>query len=526
VRFSVVAILVTILLAGCKGGSNGTSSTSLDPPAVPDSAGQAPAFPFVDHVDQQNIAAGFIVFLELFLLGDELFEAQYNAFDGIGVLALPDGTPFPQRFSRVPPGGGRFTGPNGQACAACHNSPFPTSAGEAASNVVQDPALAGLPPFNFRNATSLFGSGVVQRLAEEITEDLQSIRDDAAAAAFPGGAPVVMPLVSKGIGFGNITAMRDALGVVTFDTSGVEGVDVDLVVRPYGWKGNVTTLRDFVRGAASNELGMQPSELVAKDPSGIADLDADGVEDEFSIGDITAMTIYVAAQEIPTTLGDLVARGIEPPPTAEVAQAIARGATLFGTIGCADCHIPSLRVLDPVFEEPTRRGGGAYLDPDIDPVATGFDPDRPARFHLVREGDLPRLVPHAAGGAIVSLFGDLKRHTMGAQLADAQATGVSDASGGTLSIGGADVEVPEAVFLTAELWGVGNTGPWLHDGRAGTLEEAILLHGVGAPPAIGDPTRSEAQDARDAFDVLSDADKVAVVEFLESLLLFAAEEED
>ena len=28
-------------------------------------------------------------------------------------------------------------------------------------------------------------------------------------------------------------------------------------------------------------------------------------------------------------------------------------------------------------------------------------------------------------------------------------------------------------FLTPELWGVGNTGPWLHDGRAATLDEAV-----------------------------------------------------
>ena len=32
-------------------------------------------------------------------------------------------------------------------------------------------------------------------------------------------------------------------------------------------------------------------------------------------------------------------------------------------------------------------------------------------------------------------------------------------------------------FLTPELWGVGTTGPWLHDGRALTLRQAILFHG-------------------------------------------------
>ena len=62
--------------------------------------------------------------------------------------------------------------------------------------------------------------------------------------------------------------------------------------------------------------------------------------------------------------------------------------------------------------------------------------------------------------------------------------------------------IPADQFLTAELWGVGNTGLWLHDGRAGTLREAILLHGEDEPPAAGDPGRSEAQESRDAFVAL------------------------
>jgi CxxC motif-containing protein (DUF1111 family) len=85
---------------------------------------------------------------------------------------------------------------------------------------------------------------------------------------------------------------------------------------------------------------------------------------------------------------------------------------------------------------------------------------------------------------------------------------------------GAPVEVAPPVFLTAELWGVGNTGPWLHDGRAGSLEEAIRLHGADLPPPAGDPGRSEAQEARDAFTALAADDRLAVVEFLRSLVLF------
>lgn len=518
---------LSFLVAGCGEGSEGTAgSTSIDPPANEfDPPGEVPAFPFVEHLDQESVTDGTVLFDELFVVGDEIFEVPFNGFDGVGVQRLPDGSPLPQRFSRVPPGGGRFSGPNGQSCVSCHNAPLPTSAGEAAGSVAQDPSRTGVGPFNFRSVKSLFGSATLQRLAEEITEELQAIQEDTGDATTPGGPTITTSLTAKGISFGEISATQSPGGMVTFDTSLVEGVDPDLVVRPYGWKGNITTLRDFVREAARNELGLEADELVDKDPSMDPDPDGDGVENELSVGDITALTIYVGAQEIPTTVPQLISDGIVPPMPADVMAAIARGRTLFEDIGCTICHIPDLLLSDPVFEEPTSRGNGHYFDSDMDPVSTQLDPDRPFRFSLVQEGDPPRLVP-GVGGAVVSLFGDLKRHNMGVHLADAQATQVSDATGSLLTIDGSPVSVPESTFLTAELWGVGNTGPWLHDGRAATLEEAILLHGVDAPPPTGDPDRSEAQEAREGFVTLFDDDRAAVVEFLESLVLFAFEEDE
>ena len=75
-----------------------------------------------------------------------------------------------------------------------------------------------------------------------------------------------------------------------------------------------------------------------------------------------------------------------------------------------------------------------------------------------RSATFPR---DSQGRALVDLFGDLRRHNMGAGLAeeiDEVGTGAS-------------------VFMTENLWGVGSTPPYLHDGRADTLTEAILEHG-------------------------------------------------
>ncbi|MDX1642714.1 MAG: di-heme oxidoredictase family protein, partial [Thermoanaerobaculia bacterium] len=79
---------------------------------------------------------------------------------------------------------------------------------------------------------------------------------------------------------------------------------------------------------------------------------------------------------------------------------------------------------------------------------------------------------------------------------------------------------------TSELWGVGNTGPWLHDGRAATLDEAIRWHGEDEPPAVGEPGRSEAQESRDAYMALAEGEREALLTFLRSLRTFAPPHEE
>ena len=69
----------------------------------------------------------------------------------------------------------------------------------------------------------------------------------------------------------------------------------------------------------------------------------------------------------------------------------------------------------------------------------------------------------------------------------------------------ADRGVPGNLFLTRPLWGVARSRPYLHDGRAPTLEDAILQHG------------GEAQAARDAYAALGDPERGSVRVFLTSL---------
>jgi CxxC motif-containing protein (DUF1111 family) len=75
-----------------------------------------------------------------------------------------------------------------------------------------------------------------------------------------------------------------------------------------------------------------------------------------------------------------------------------------------------------------------------------------------------------------------------------------------------EVGTGASVFLTENLWGVGSTAPYLHDGRATTLTEAILEHG------------GEAASSRAAFLALSSDAQKDLIAFLNNLVLFKLEE--
>ena len=480
---------------------------------------EQPGFPLKAHLESADLAGNKVAFKKVFEDGSGLFHAVYNGLDGVGVAVRP---PKGDRIFRFAPMGAG--GPAAQSCGECHAVPFPSSAGLAHSSIARDPDNDGKPPFNVRSMRSLFGNGTMQLLAQEMTEELQAARDDAAKAA--SGAPgttVWRDLKSKGTSFGAIGAIAGAKGV-TFDTSKVQGLDPDLVVRPFGWKGDTPTLRIFSAAVSTFGLGMEAEEVVWKLPGGDknTDLDADGVARELSVGDVTAMTVYNAALETPSEVARLAALGYVQTPTNDDTAQIAKGLAAFGSIGCATCHTPEMHLANTKFEEPTARGNGHYYDHPLAAKDPNYDPKRPVSFDVLTDAQAPRVEAAASGGATVRPFGDLKRHAMGRALADPGGPSETDTSDlDSLKIDGKPVKIPADQFLTAALWGVGNTGPYLHDNRAGTLREAVLLHGEDKPPAPGQPGRSEAQEARDAFKALPSGDQQALIAFLRSLQTFS-----
>jgi hypothetical protein len=328
-----------------------------------------------------------------------------------------------------------------------------------------------------RNPPALIALGVVQALAREMSRDLQAQRGDLVREAARAGAGRERQLTTKGVEFGVLRV--SATGEV--DVSGVRGVDADLEVKPFGWKGTLPDFRAFVDDALQVHLGIQSDGLLASASPDVTgrgtdadDPDADGRRGEFGHGPLAAMSAHLALLELPIVeplvqdrdLGP-AAPGLAVPTTTSFVEDFQRGRRVFDAIGCAGCHRPMLVLESPLL------------------VLEGLPP-----LDLAREMRQPGLrYDPRVGGYPVWLFSDLKRHDMGrGNVARHVQRGVA----------------PEQ-YLTPRLWGVADSAPYLHDGRAPSFDYAIAGHdGEGAA-------------ARAAFAASSFEDKGALRVYLMSL---------
>jgi mono/diheme cytochrome c family protein len=417
--------------------------------------------------DHDRIERGLVCGQDLYEVGRLLFEHRFTYEDGLaaGRQTMP--------FRRVQEG--RVGGPETTSCTSCH-----WRNGAAGGGGLADAAfLLGdgdrTSTADERNPPALLGAGVMQALGEEMTAELAKLRDDGIRQARDRGASVTIDLVAKGVSFG--TLQIDPNG--TLSTDGVRGVDGDLVVKPFGWKGTLATIAEFVTEAAVLHFGIQSEdalEAVASLELGggpRADRDQDGVPDELTAGQITALAVYVAALEIPIMRPHERVDLADPTGPVEpfLVDEFARGRALFDGIGCASCHVPSLRLDKPQVTIRAR------------PSDRGFTLD------LARDAEAPRIAPDPGGGYPVFAFTDLKRHNLG-----------DDNASRHLHDG-----IATRFYLTRPLWGVGDSSPYFYDGRSVTVDHAIGRHG------------GEAAFARDAWTALGTADRSALRIFLTAL---------
>jgi CxxC motif-containing protein (DUF1111 family) len=232
-----------------------------------------------------------------------------------------------------------------------------------------------------------------------------------------------------GIGALDQVSEADLIEVVLRgEAAGVSGRLVrDAEGRPgrFGWKGQISSLADFVETACAQEIGLSTHDRAqASDPRRSAPAPT---APDLSRAQLEDLTAFVRALPAPTA-----APGADQHP----------GRARMTEAGCVACHLERLGPVE-----------GAYTD--------------------------------------------LLVHDLGFSLADAQ-----------LGYGVAD-QLPSQAgpmeWRTPPLWGCGASAPYLHDGRAATLDEAIRAHD------------GEAQAAAAAYAALPEVGRQELLDFLASL---------
>lgn len=419
---------------------------------------------------------------ELAARGRALFLAKFTAAEGAGRSGATGAIVPTKAEPGTLPGFFRTAGPDANACRGCHNDPMAGGAGEFVSNAFVAEGFSDAdfdtvdPQFsNERGTPALNGSGLVELLAREMTRDLRAQRRAAAGEARTAGRKIRVALTAKGVSFGSLTLHPDGF----MDVSGLEGVDQDLLVRPFSQKGVFTSLRQFTVNALNGHHGMQAVERFGARYTDTPDFDRDGVADEMTAGDVTALVAFQAMLPAPVSVA---------PDAPGHAAAVARGRNLFTEAGCASCHVPALPLESSLFTEPNPYNPAGNLRPADVATPVGFDID------------VSGLDRDDRGRVLVPVFSDFKRHV----IADAEHPHFANELL-------AQRFVNRDEFLTARLWGVGSTAPYGHRGDLTTLREAILHHG-------GDAARSRA-----AYEALDETDRRRVIAFLQTLRIAGPE---
>lgn len=238
----------------------------------------------------------------------------------------------------------------------------------------------------------------------------------------------------------------------------------------FGWRGQMASLQEFVMTACAAEVGLNvpghaqaqrvslaTQKKLSEAPNAVAPrfLPQPPLQLDLNQEQCDELTAYVASLPAPRSVR--VA-------TLNQAKSIQRGEVLFEKSGCAICHV---RDLGPAT--------GLYSDLLLHDMGPGLSDPLPAMPELDE-----RSVFSPGGG----YFGP----SLSLEFVKNVSTNIHQE------------------WRTPPLWGVVSSAPYLHDGRAGTLEQAIQWHG------------GEGQRAAEAFRALKPDERNDLVQFLSSLV--------
>jgi len=469
---------------------------------------------------------------QLIRYGAQLFSAKFTNQEGAGRpqskgTGAPISDPssplvFPRNFDRI-------SSPDANSCSGCHNAPVAGAGGDRVTEVFvlaqrfdhltfdhgdgittrgavdESGKLVTMENVtNDRKTIGMNGSGFVEMLARQMTAELQAERD-----ATPPGKST--QLLSKGISFGALTHNGDG----TWSVSQVQGLAApslstkgtsppSLIIRPLHQVGNVISIRQFSNNAFNHHHGMQPEERVGLN----ADPDGDGITNELTTADLTAVSLFQATLPVP-------GRVIPNDPAVE--RANLAGEAVFNRIGCATCHatLPLTSNNNPglpgqpgwiYFEPNPYNPATGPNSPNLQLGSTNYPVSAPALTVDLTSNmlPLPRLRAHN-GSVLVPAYTDLKLHDI-----SATSNPATDPECEPLDqnqpAGSPGFFAGNCKFITRKLWGFYNQGgAFMHHGKFTTAREAVEGH------------NGEALSQRLAFDALLPDEQNNLIEFLKSL---------
>jgi len=334
---------------------------------------------------------------------------------------------------------------NATSCISCHSTPVSGGSSPAYRNFL----LQAVGPLGSQGAGPDLPSFVIPayHLLDGPRPTLvEPTATEPVALAWRNAPPMFGTGLFEFVSNSTIISHGDPEDTITPDgISGRFNTDSLGHIGRFGYKSQANFIEAFIRGAMFNQMGVTTDPVDGS--AGVVSLAMAQVSS--SLDDPTTDLDGVPDPEMSIEeLADLVnfCRFIAPLKPAPFGADETAGESRFMSIGCIKCHVES-------------------LDSDFGPLYA---------------------------------YTDLLLHDMGPELADGINMGLPQFS--TISPSTSANE-----FRTQPLWGVSKHAPYLHDGRADTLMDAILAHG------------GEAEAIRIEFENLSTFDQENIIKFLEAL---------
>ena len=257
-----------------------------------------------------------------------------------------------------------------------------------------------------------------------------------------------------------------------------------LGVGKFGWRAQTPSLDGFVRGACAGELGLQLQGTVQ--PQDVADETYVSYGTDLNESQVRALTQFVRSLPVPVeSLSDT--SGPDP----------RKGKRHFKSIGCNICHVEIVRPARGVYSDFLLHDMGELLQAPSPAPLTRLTTQVTLPKFSADESSLQREI--FGRRATVGYYGSRRPpapYPMARPIEPRFPRGKLPSKVVNTTVPGEITwDQLQREWRTPPLWGVADSAPYMHDGRAETLDAAIRWHG-GEAALVTSKYRSLPKESR------------------------------